>query len=491
MILIIETARELMETLMKEIQSLEEELKTQDSVQEAKKQIETINQELESFNLYLVKRKTDKLRKDIRWFTKERAYPYLSDRYYANQQQNASEQDRQFWTTKKIVTFSDTSESEGEGTSNQLFRYFKGKIDSRESNLSGLKPTSTFTPHLDMVGFEVKIFENIVLNKIQSLLKFVPRPYFNLNQGEHQALQRLQKDKHITVKPCDKGGGIVLLETETYKSKIQTMLNQSDYYQKIGNNWHERVKKEITSISGEALENGIICQQEFQYLNPVKTRTPVFYGVPKIHKNKTDPPMRPIVSTVGALTEPLSKYIEKFLNPRVALLPAFIRDISHIIAKLEGLPFNSTTQLLVTMDIEALYTNIPQKEAWLAVARLFGKEGNKEHSSFILQCLNIVLREIFFEFDGQTYQQKKGVSMGAACAPSVANIYVGSFEETHIYNEMAPFYENVHFWSRFIDDIFFIWTVSWLSTKASDKMYDILFPTFGEKNAKAFSVAML
>ncbi|KAJ1176906.1 hypothetical protein NDU88_002173 [Pleurodeles waltl] len=123
MILIIETARELMETLMQEIQSLEEELKTHDSVQEAKKQLETIEQELESFNLYLVKRKTDKLRKDIRWFTKERAYPYLSDGYYANQQRNASEQDRQFWTTKKIVTFSDTSESEGEGTLNQSEQY--------------------------------------------------------------------------------------------------------------------------------------------------------------------------------------------------------------------------------------------------------------------------------------------------------------------------------------------------------------------------------
>ncbi|KAJ1088308.1 hypothetical protein NDU88_001466 [Pleurodeles waltl] len=136
MILIIETARELMETLMKEIQSLEEELKKQDSVQEAKKQIETINQEVESFNLYLVKRKTDKLRKDIRWFTKERAYPYLSDRYYANQQQNVPDQERQFWTNKKIVTFSDTSESEGEGTSNQFFDYIIKKYTTNlKSNL--------------------------------------------------------------------------------------------------------------------------------------------------------------------------------------------------------------------------------------------------------------------------------------------------------------------------------------------------------------------
>ncbi|KAJ1202244.1 hypothetical protein NDU88_006044 [Pleurodeles waltl] len=110
------------------------------------------------------------------------------------------------------------------------------------------------------------------------------------------------------------------------------------------------------------------------------------------------------------------------------------------------------------MDIEALYTNIPQQEAWQAVASLFEKEDMTEHTAFVLQCLDIVLRENFFEFDNQIFQQMKGVSMGAACAPSVANIYVGSFEEKYVYNEIAPFFENIHSWSRFIDDIFFIWT---------------------------------
>ncbi|KAJ1161203.1 hypothetical protein NDU88_001690 [Pleurodeles waltl] len=168
--------------------------------------------------------------------------------------------------------------------------------------------------------------------------------------------------------------------------------------------------------------------------------------------------MRPIVSTVGALTEPLSKYVENFLSPRVAQLPAYIRDTSHIIAKLEGHSFNPNIQLLVTMDIEALYTNIPQQEAWQAVASLFEKEGTTEPFAYVLQCLDIVLRENFFEFDNQIFQQKKGVSMGAACAPSVANIYVGYFEEKCVYNEIAPFFENIHSWSRFIDDIFSIWT---------------------------------
>lgn len=47
--------------------------------------------------------------------------------------------------------------------------------------------------------------------------------------------------------------------------------------------------------------------------------------------------------------------------------------------------------------------------------------------------------------------------MGASCAPSVANIYMGEFERRHIYNEVAPFYENINRCCRFIDDIFFIW----------------------------------
>ncbi|KAJ1189771.1 hypothetical protein NDU88_006513 [Pleurodeles waltl] len=139
MILIVETARELIETLAIEIQTLEEELKNQDSVLEAKKQLEMVNQELDSFDAYLTKRKSDKLRKDIRWFTQEKAYPYLSDKYYQNYNQTGQSADRQFWTSKKIVTFSDTSESEVEGTSDRL-----EQSDNRSSYHDGFNQSNRF-----------------------------------------------------------------------------------------------------------------------------------------------------------------------------------------------------------------------------------------------------------------------------------------------------------------------------------------------------------
>lgn len=48
--------------------------------------------------------------------------------------------------------------------------------------------------------------------------------------------------------------------------------------------------------------------------------------------------------------------------------------------------------------------------------------------------------------------------MGATCSPSRACLYVANFEEKHIYNATSPFYENITIWSRYIDDIFFVWS---------------------------------
>lgn len=109
------------------------------------------------------------------------------------------------------------------------------------------------------------------------------------------------------------------------------------------------------------------------------------------------------------------------------------------------------------MDIEALYTNIPQRGALGAVKSALERSDSQDDHLFILECLAIVLQENYFEFDKSVYKQIQGVSMGAACAPNVANIYMGAFEDRFIFNKNAPFFENIFHWHRFIDDIFFIW----------------------------------
>ena len=120
--------------------------------------------------------------------------------------------------------------------------------------------------------------------------------------------------------------------------------------------------------------------------------------------------------------------------------------------------FHTEREFLVTIDIEALYTNIPQQAAIQAVTRVLSRDPGDRPNEFIIDCLEIVLTQNFFEFEDKLYHQLKGVSMGASCAPNVANAFMGVFEEQHIFNEVAPFFENVRLWSRYIDDIFFIWS---------------------------------
>ena len=43
--------------------------------------------------------------------------------------------------------------------------------------------------------------------------------------------------------------------------------------------------------------------------------------------------------------------------------------------------------------------------------------------------------------------------MGTKLAPSYANIFMGEFERLHVY----PYHLQPSLWTRFIDDIFFIW----------------------------------
>ncbi|KAJ1109556.1 hypothetical protein NDU88_006916 [Pleurodeles waltl] len=247
-----------------------------------------------------------------------------------------------------------------------------------------------------MVGPEIRIFENLVLEKVKKLCKFTPKPNFNLTRNEHQALLRLQQNRNMVIKPCDKGGGIVLLDTDQYKHKIRLMLGVPEHYSKANSGWQREVKKTIQEVSLKAYNDGLICEKEYTYLNPMTTRVPILYGLPKVHKSETDPPFRPIVSTVGSVTEPLSKYVETFLKTRVVQLPAYVKDTGHIISTLEGASFNPDREFLVTMDIEALYTNIPQHEAWQAVRQIFDKEARNHAISLdvsrflprvIIECL--------------------------------------------------------------------------------------------------------
>ncbi|XP_077148180.1 uncharacterized protein LOC143808889 isoform X2 [Ranitomeya variabilis] len=223
----------------------------------------------------------------------------------------------------------------------------------------------------------------------------------------------------------------------------------------------EVVKRDILSMPirllCRALQLSIITQQEKQYLWVANPVTATFYMLPKIHKDSQRPPGRPIVSSVGSMCERAGEYLDFFLQPIASSLPSFVRDSAHFIdlcGHIE-LPENF---LLITCDVESLYSNIGHKEGIEAVTHFLDQNSSidRGHDSFLLDLLTFVLHHNFFLFDRVYYLQKSGVAMGAKCAPAYANTFLGWWEEKFVY-PLPAFATHVHAWLRFIDDIFILW----------------------------------
>ena len=108
------------------------------------------------------------------------------------------------------------------------------------------------------------------------------------------------------------------------------------------------------------LTKGIIDEDYYSFLVPPSNcRTPTFYMLPKIHKEGC--PSRPIISGCQSPTVALSQYLDFPLKPIVKETPSYIKDTNHFLQTV----FNLQTEIkpdniLVTMDVKSLYTNILQ-----------------------------------------------------------------------------------------------------------------------------------
>ena len=96
----------------------------------------------------------------------------------------------------------------------------------------------------------------------------------NLPQMEIQAMKeliKLQKEKTIVIKPCDKGAGIIILDYDMYMRACYEHLNAekdmgdgevNKYYLMVDDIELEKTKSKIRNIVQEGLENDILSKEE-------------------------------------------------------------------------------------------------------------------------------------------------------------------------------------------------------------------------------------
>ena len=121
------------------------------------------------------------------------------------------------------------------------------------------------------------------------------KTYCNLTSKEKSALNNLKNNQSIVIKPCDKGGDICIMNTRDYLTKIHTHLRDLNTYKPLTYNATNAIVNDTCTLIEYMLSQHIIDKATKEFLLPPRNaRTPLFYGLPKIHKPGC--PLRPIVS---------------------------------------------------------------------------------------------------------------------------------------------------------------------------------------------------
>ncbi|XP_068115012.1 guanylate cyclase 2G-like [Hyperolius riggenbachi] len=250
------------------------------------------------------------------------------------------------------------------------------------------------------------------------------------------------------------------MRAEQYVLMCHRILKNKEWYRRVSASRVITNQRMLFDLIDDAIGRGVITAEVGSTLKVENPTTPTFYALPKVHKNLVRPPGRPIVSGNGSLTERISVYVDKHLQPHVHRLPSYVRDTLHLLGILEGLQL-PVGCLLVTLDVEALYSSIPQGRGVEVVGKFLSEMdvGELPHNSFILDLLTFILQNNVFVFDGVHYLQVQGAAMGTTCAPSLANLYLGDWER-HLFGSdaLVGYLCHIVAWHRYIDDVLMFWT---------------------------------
>lgn len=271
-----------------------------------------------------------------------------------------------------------------------------------------------------------------------------------------KGIQTLIKRKDLVIRPADKGGGVVLQTKINYLTEIERQLSDESTYIKLPKNLTLQIKRGLEQIVQKGVSKSILNNKEARYLVPELCRIPVIYTVPKIHKNKENPPGRPIVNGINSVTSRLGEYIDNFIQPAVQCTKAYLKDTKHILQLLDGPTILEGRTILATADVCSLYTSIKHHQACEATKWVLKHFTNlhRTQRKYLIKCIDFSLKNNYFWHQQEFYKQVTRIAMGAKYAPSVANAFMAQWEEEAVHNNTPC---QLELYKRFIDDVIIIW----------------------------------
>ena len=147
------------------------------------------------------------------------------------------------------------------------------------------------------------------------------------------ALESLKEDESIMVLSADKGRASVVMDTDTYRAKMSTLIENGPN-QLLNKDLRDRLTRKLSEKLFTLKRSGYLLEAVYNKIRPRHKQPPRIYGLPKIHK--ADVPLRPIVSCVNTFTYDFSAYLANILSPLTGKSEYTVTNSAHFVSTLSN-----------------------------------------------------------------------------------------------------------------------------------------------------------
>ena len=258
----------------------------------------------------------------------------------------------------------------------------------------------------------------------------------------------LKANPNVRVMPADKGNRTVIMDIEDYRTKMNTLLLDTNTYKQIKRDPTNRYQIMNNKIAQRMIDLKLIDQRTYYSLKTNTATCPRIYGQPKAHK--PDLPLRPVVPNITAPAYNLSKFVSRILQSSIQS-PYNVKDSFEFCQFINSVTL-PPSYIMISLDVISLFTNIPHElvstgiiENWQLI-----RTNTNICLDLFLEMITFCMECSYFQFDNKFYQQIAGTAMGNPLSPILAEIVM----DTLINSVIRTFDTPIPIVKKYVDDLF-------------------------------------